>query len=907
MAGREPHFDTLDPFYDALEARGERPALIAFTRAGRRQWSYAELARDSSALANGLQAQGVQPGDTVGLFAGDRPEWILAALGVLRAGAVPVPIDVQLGEQALRHVLADSGVQRVFTEQARAEKLRAAAPTALSLHLLDGPEDGPDAWRALLERGAPRRIPARGDDPAVLFYTSGTTGPPKGVPLSHRNIGFQLETLITAGLVTETDRVLLPLPLHHVYPFVCGMLTPLALGLPLIIPQAMTGPQIMRALSEGEASLLIGVPRLYGAVIAGIEAKAAGSGRLAAAALHGAIGLAATLRRRFGWRIGRYLFASLHRRVGPRLRVLASGGAPLPPDLAYRLEGLGWQLAAGYGLTETSPLLTLNPPGRGKLQSVGKPVPGIELRIAPTDRASAAGEAGAGEIQARGPGVFSGYRNLPEKTAEVFTADGWFRTEDLGRLDADGYCYVLGRVSTLIVTPGGENVQPEAVEESYAQSTAIREIGVLQEDGRLVGLVVAAPETLRAGQPEQTVRTALQDHAGRLPSYQRIADFALTPAPLPRTRLGKIQRHLLRERYAEAKQGRGPAASAGPMPIEEMAVEDRVLLEHPVARLVWDWLGRRYPEQRLTPDTSPELDLGIDSMEWLNLTMEISQTGGVELDEEAIARVQSVRDLLQEVSAAAEREGEPTDPIEDPQASLPAGQHRWVAPLGPAAQRASQALYGLNRRIFRRPFQLEVRGLEGIPEGQFVLSPIHQSVLDPFVLAAALDWAHLERTYWAGWTGLVFNNPLKRALARLARAVPVDPKRGFISSLALGAALLQRGDNLVWFPEGQRSPDGHLQPFKPGLGLLLARYPVPVVPVIIRGTRAAMPPGSRRPHRHPVTVEFSEALDPRQLAESGRGQEPHERILAALQARTAALLEAGATPAGAHKPRRRRA
>lgn len=899
MAGRETRFDTLKPFLDGLESGGERPALLAFRRGGRDTWSYAELGRRSAELAHGLQARGVRPGDTIGLFAGDRPEWIVACLGILRAGAVPVPIDVQLGEQALRHVLADSGLGRVFTEQARVERLRSLAPAPLSAWLLDGAGKEEQDWRALCRPGPPTPVDFRAEDPAVLFYTSGTTGPPKGVPLSHRNIGFQLETLIAARLVTETDRVLLPLPLHHVYPFVCGMLTPLALGLPLIIPQALTGPQIMRALGEGEATLLIGVPRLYAALLSGIEAKAAARGRIAALALRGAIGFAGALRRRLGWRVGRYLFASLHRRVGPRLRVLASGGAPLPPDLAYRLEGLGWRLAAGYGLTETSPLLTLNPPGRGKLESVGRAVPGTQLRVATATDAPK----GAGEIQARGPGVFAGYRNLPDKSAEAFTADGWFRTEDLGRVDAEGYWYVLGRVSTLIVTPGGENVQPEQVEEVYADSPAIREIGVLQDGERLVALIVAESGAARDAHPEQTVRAALQAAGRHLPSYQRVVDFALSPTPLPRTRLGKIQRHLLRERYTQAREGRPAASVPGPMAIEDMAVEDRVLLEGGAPRLVWDWLTRRYPGQRLTPDTSPELDLGVDSIEWLNLSLEIGQRAGVELGEEAIARVQSVRDLLREV-AADEGAGTPADPLAAPASGLTDRKARWIAPLSRPARRASRTLHRLERGLVGRAFRLTVQGREHLPPGQFVLYPNHQSLLDPFVLAAALDWEHLEHTYWAGWTGMVFNNPVKRALARLARAVPIDPQHGFVTGLALSAAVLQRGESLIWFPEGQRSPDGHLQAFKPGLGLLLARYPVPAVPVIIRGTRRALPPGSLRPQFTPVAVEFGEPLDPRRLAQTGPGEEAHERILAALQARTGELLEAGDAPAGSRARRR---
>jgi long-chain acyl-CoA synthetase len=266
---------------------------------------------------------------------------------MISAGAVVVPLDAQLGDEALGHVLEDSGARHVFTTAEEAGRLENVdTGSALTTILLDVGEEDRRSWRYLLTDEDVGLPPGGPGDVAALFYTSGTTGAAKGVPLSHANLVFQIDTLLGADLVSEEDSVLLPLPLHHVYPFVMGMLTPLAAGLPIVLPQSLAGPQLVRALSEGEATLIVGVPRLYGALYSGIEARVGSSGRFAAILFKWGIELCAKLRRLTGLDVGR---VALRKRFGPRLRVLASGGAALDPDLAEKLEGLSHRRAMRRG------------------------------------------------------------------------------------------------------------------------------------------------------------------------------------------------------------------------------------------------------------------------------------------------------------------------------------------------------------------------------------------------------------------------------------------------------------------------------------------------------------------------------------------------------------------------------
>jgi long-chain acyl-CoA synthetase len=880
---------------EALDRYGEQSALIAFDKDGAQRTSYAELDALSGRFATGLIERGIGRGDRLALLAPSSLEWIAAFLGIIRAGATPVPLDVQFDDDALLHVLDDSRPRWILAsakQAARLDKLGLDQPP--DIFLLDD-QQRPQSWQHVLA-DTPTQLPETSpEDEAVLFYTSGTTGPPKGVPLTHRNIAIQLDVLLNADLVNDGDCLLLPLPLHHVYPLVVGLLTPLARGLSIVLPFSLTGPQMVRALNEGGVTIVIGVPRLYRALVDGIVEKAESSGRIAKASFRLATGVSSWLRRRLGMRAGKRLLRPLHRQFGARLRVVASGGSPLDDELAWKLEALGWQVAIGYGLTETSPLLTINPPGKAKIGSVGRAIEHVELRIEHGDDAD--GDPGTdrspGEILARGPSVFGGYRNLPDKTDQVLTDDGWFHTGDLGFLDDDGFLYITGRKGTMIVTESGENVQPDEVENAYAKHSAIREIGVLGQDGQLVALIVPERGEVGGGDLAQAIEQAVGAQSRDLPSYQRLAEFRLTRESLPRTRLGKIQRHKLGERFRQAAEdGDGDDQAASPVAIEEMNSEDQTLLDDPTARKTWQLLGRKYADRRLTPDTNVRLDLKIDSLEWMNLSLAIRRHASVEIDEEAIGRIETVRDLLAEVTeaTAADEAIDEISPLDDPEAALSEDQRRYLQPHGRLAALLARGIFALNRWLMRLVFRLRVEGAERLPDAPIVIAPNHASYLDAPAIAAALPWQRLRQTYWGGWTGTMFANVFMRLFSRLTHVVPVDPQRGVKSSLAFGAAVITRGHDLVWFPEGERSTDGKLQPFRSGIGLLLEHHRTRVVPAVIDGAHEALPPGRWLPRPRKIRVTFGQPLDVGALMKDGDDEEMSERITTALQNAVAATM-----------------
>ncbi len=879
---------TLHDLIDRLGERGGHPALVAFA-GGERRWTYRELADQVGRLAAGLAGRGVERGSTVVVFAANAPEWVIATLALVRLGAVPVPLDVRLGKRQLAHCLADSEARFACTTADALPALLAShpAPEALVPISLDrdrpATDGGGDAprfahwWRDLLADAVTALPPAAPDDTALLFYTSGTTGAPKGVPLTHRNLVHNVAGLLAGEIVEGPERVLQPLPLHHVYPFTVGLLVPLAIGSTVVLPAGISGSEIQAALRDGRVTVVMGVPRLYQALLEAIRRRVGAAGTRARA-FAAVLRLCRRVRERTGVNPGRLVFRPLHRRLAPDLRLLVAGGSRLDPDLAGDLEGLGWDVLTGYGLTETSPIVAFNAPRQKNLRSVGRPLRGLTVDIR-----KLADKAG-GEITVKGPSVFAGYRHLEEETARSFTADGFFRTGDIGELDAAGFLFVTARVKETIVLAAGENIYPEEVEAAFLASDLVAEAAVLEHEGRLALLVVADPKGLRArGAADATpaIEQEVKRISAGLPSYQRIARIIVTRESLPRTTLGKLRRHELGALVERAEQGLPPPEGA-----EELSAADESLLRDPRAGRTWAWLKERYPDRRFTPDASLFTDVGIDSLDWVGVSLELEREIGVRLEGAAIERIETVRDLLEAVQVAAAGDGgEP--------AALTPEQALWLADPGPFGRGMARLAGGVGTFLVRTLCRLEVEGLEHLPaDGPFVLAPNHTSYLDPAVVMAALPPAVRRRVHWAGDEGVMFGSASRRAFSRLFNVFPVGALQAR-SALAFGRAILERGHVLTWFPEGRRSVDGTLLPFEAGIGQLAELAPAPIVPVHIRGAHEVWPVGRKWPRPHPVRVRFGRPLDPGGVA-AADGEDRRRRIAATLHAAVAGLARSSA-------------
>lgn len=864
----------------ALAARGDAAAVLTMRGEVAMPTAAAALAQDVERLATGLIAAGIARGERVAIHAPNSAEWIAVRLAIGAAGALPLAIDDLTETEVGARIAEAADCRWIFASAAHAAGI--PSREGLRVVVVDRPE-APEGWHAL-RAAAPGPLPDLGpEEDALIVATSGTTGAPKLFALTHANLTTNLEGVLATGLIGAGDRMMLPLPLHHVYPFLVGLMTPLAAGATIILPEAVTGPQIIQALKAGRATIMAGVPRLYVALLAGLQARVAGRGRIAAMVFAALLELATSLRKG-GVDVGRWLFASLHGQMAPDLRLMVSGGAKLDPDATWMLEALGWKVASGYGLAETASLFTGNTPRQQRIGSEGRPIAaGSEVRIDAPDAL------GIGEILLRGPNVFAGYLDNPEANAAAFTADGWFRTGDLGRLDTDGYLYVTGRSKELIVLGGGKNVAPEEVEAIYGADPVVKEVAVLERDGALVAIVLpdlAAVRATGSTRVEDVLRVALAAAAQGLPSYQRLAGYVVARDPLPRTRLGKVRRFLLPTLYEELLSGRAPREAA---PLSE---EDAALIAAPGAAEVWAILSARYAGKPLSPEANPSLDLGIDSLEWISLALEIESRIGLRLTEEEMADMGSVRALLQRAVAAGGVAPAPRRSAEEAAAEAARATTPPSALLGPLRWLGWATARGIGRLMF----DLRATGADQVPPSSpFVIVANHVSDLDPGLVAAALPFGASRRLWWSGAVERLFGNALARGFAHTFQVFPVDERQPG-QAVTMARAVLERGNGLVWFPESWRSPDGRLQRFLPGIGFVLdGLSDVVILPAHIAGAFEAMPRDAHLPRRHPVRVTFGAPVRLGDLvAPEGDARRRAEQIAEALQARVAALAPAAA-------------
>lgn len=855
-----------------VAARGQHPAVAVCDTDGLTICGSETLARRAIAVAHSLLQRQMNRGEPIALWAPNSSDWVATALGIMASGAVLVPVDDLIDEEQLAAMLRWNGVRRVFSS---AHHIAAAADMLRALGVIaEAVEQQSGADRTSFD-GLP--IPGA-EDAAILSWTSGTTGAPKGFLLSYRNIGTNVAALTELQIVRRDDRVLLPLPLHHAYPFVVGMLTPLAIGAPLVLPADTTGPAITHALRVGQITTIVGVPRLYEAILGAIHARISSHGRLLRCAWWLLMRASVRVQRGTGARTGVLWFAGVRHSIAPHLRLLVSGGAKLAADTAERLEALGWTVLSGYGLAETASLFTGNLPEDRCLASAGKPLADGEIRITAPD------QEGFGEIELRGSSITKGYLNNPEANRTSFTSDGWFRTGDLGFVDRRGFLHVTGRSKEVLVLGGGKKANPEDLELYYSATPQIREIAILEHEGRLVALVQPDPARVRAMGTlnlREGIRVALAERAQGLPGWQHLSGFALTDHPLPRTRLGKYRRFLLPELYQRALVG---GAQREP---RQLTAEDHILLQDPTANAVWALLQDRYPGQILDPDVNLSLELNVDSFTWMELTITLQDRYGIQLSEPDISAIETIRDLLRccAPKALQTSKSKPTIGVDEDQIGL------WLTPTGPMLTLLGLLLYGANWLIMRGLFRLRVSGIENLPQGgAFVIAPNHASYLDPFAIAAALPLARARHVYWAAFVTLLFSTGLRRLFSRAAHVFPVDERRPD-RAIATATQALRAHKAVVWFPEGWRSPDGELQRFLPGIGEVLLRSDSTVIPSYICGTFAAWPRGRQLPRLRQLSVRFGRPERADTLRVAGEEGTAEEVVAAALRQRVLAIAE----------------
>jgi len=558
---------------------------------GESYWTltYGELAEHVASLGNALLALGVGQGARVGLISENRSEWVVTYLAASCAGAVIVPYDVLLKSDELAAIMRASEAKIVFTSAEYLEKVTkagAAAGTIDTVVLFDAgaekapgaPAGAPARWKyesfaGLVERGRAARGAGRDlyaaadikpDSLAALIFTSGTTGVPKGVMLSHRNLvengdGVQQSTKLGPG-----DNWIIVLPFHHTYPTAMGVFTPLLTGGMITSVPSMKTNVLIGTMKETGATNIPAIPLLIEKIYKGILTNVKARPPVVRVLFKVMFALSSFCFKAFKLRLGKLLFKSVARGLGlEKLKFFISGGGPIAKEIIDGMEALGLNTYQGYGLTETSPVISATCPAHNRPGSVGLPLVNVQVRIDSPD------ENGNGEIVVRGPAVMQGYLGMPEKTREVIDPQGWLHTGDLGRQDSDGYLYITGRLKNIIVTKGGKNIYPEEIENLLLQSPLIQEcvvIGKLDKEGGEYphAIVYPNPDAMKAAEKEagkvftdedarQIIRGEIQKMTAGVAVYKIPHGFEISKEELPKTSSSKVKRFL----FADAKKQAG--------------------------------------------------------------------------------------------------------------------------------------------------------------------------------------------------------------------------------------------------------------------------------------------------------------------------------------------------------------
>lgn len=872
--------------------------------------TYSELGRMAESVGRWLNENRFERGERIGLLADNHPRWVATYLGTIAAGCTIVPLDTALHVDQISKLIKDSGSSALFCDAKHAQAAREAVTGLdVGLILMDPERMGANLaqhrWLTDLPAifaagpGNFQRAPSALDDVASLLYTSGTTADPKGVMLTHANFLGEVEAVFNWVDIGPSDAVLGVLPMFHVLAQMGNLMLPLVKGARVVYLETLNPTELLRALQERNITAFAVVPQFFYLIHQRIFDEVKKRGAIADKVFRNLMRINRALRN-FGINAGRIFFGKIHHTLGAKMRYLITGGSRFDPEIAWDFYALGIDILQAYGLTETAAAVFANPPDDIVIGSVGKALKGIEAKIVEAQPPEGGGPA-AGEVVLRGPVVMKGYWNRPDATAEALR-DGWLYTGDLGYFDAHCNLFLTGRKKEVIVLSNGKNIYPEEVEAHYLKSPYIKELAVIglerkAGEDRLHAVIVPNFDVLRQKKivnAKEVIRFDIESFSQQIASTKRIGSYEIWQEDLPRTTTRKIKRFEVENRVKK-NLGRKLAEDAA-LPSERPLTPDEIAwLEQPdvqkILKIVRD-AARGAPEN-IRPTHNLELDLGLDSMQRIELLSQIEQELGGALEESRMAEIYTVRDLVNTVLERAATGAKAPERAEfSGWKSILAEEPDPATVISLARPKPiSTAFWFLLSRLIQvmalDRFKLRVSGIEKLPhEGPFIMSPNHQSFLDPVVLGSILPAPVFKKVFSIG-TSEIFGQGFMLRLARALRVVVVDPDANLIPAMRAGAYGLRQGRPLIFYPEGERSIDGTPKTFKKGAAILSIHTQVPIVPVAIEGFYDAWPRGKPFQGFKPLKIAFGDPIFP--PPESQASEEAYEKLTAELKARVVAM------------------
>ncbi|NPA51538.1 MAG: AMP-binding protein [Aquificae bacterium] len=759
-------------------------------------------------------------GDKVSIFSENRPQWVYALFSIWERGGIPVPIDFMSTPQEVTYILKDCKPSTIFCSKTTEKVLKEAIlPLDYKPNIIIF-EDVKNL--NLHSYPSPKR---KKEDPALILYTSGTTGTPKGVVLTFDNLLSNIEGILEVKIASKEDKTLAILPFHHSYPLMVSLLIPIYLGATIIFLEKLSADEILEKMNRYKVSILIGVPRLYSLFHRNIFSKI--DKKLTTRYLFKTVKIINSKK------LSKLVFKKVHNVFGGNIKYFVSGGAKLDIEIAKDLSALGFNIIEGYGLTETSPIVTFNPPEKIKLGSVGKPIKDVYIKLE------------NGEVLVKGRNVMKGYYNRPEDTAKVLK-NGWLYTGDLGYIDNEGYLFITGRKKEIIVLPNGKNINPEEIEQKILKiSDLVKEVGVIQENGKLVAIIYPNLEKLKEKKIlnlKETLKWEVIDVYNRkVPDYKRIYKFYIVKTELPKTRIGKLKRFLLPKLLESEKTKR------------LTHIKEPDFKEY---KIIKDYL-KRITKKEVYPNSHLEIDLGLDSLEKVEFITFLEKTFGVDISDEELSKYETVEEIALF--------------IKNKKTKLETVDTDWSKVLKenitmeiPQRRYSLLAIKYITKPVFKLYFRLEVKGVENLPSSSFIIAPNHQSYLDGFLIISSLPNHILKDLYFLAEEKFFPPNTIKGKIGTFFHIVTINVNKNLKVSLQNTAYLLRKGKKVVIFPEGARTRTGELLEFKPFFAILSKELNLPVIPLTIKGAFEALPIDSKFPKPRKIQLIYSKPIYPKE-------------------------------------------
>ena len=795
---------------------------------GEQKISYADVIKYVNYYSEFLD---ITKGDRSALMMENRPESIFSFFSIWDKKGIAISLDAGYTVDQLAYVLGDSTPKYLFVSN-KTKKVAEEANSKLNniIKIINVDELVLPAEYKIKKEEFENDS---NDDVAVIVYTSGTTGNPKGVMITYENIKTNMEGVRAVDLVNETDVILAMLPYHHIMPLCFTLILPMYMGVPIVLLTEISSSSLLKTLQENRVTVILGVPRVWEMLDKAIMIKINESSL--------AKFMFKMAEKINSMAIRKMLFSKVHKQFGGHIRLMVSGGAKIDKNILEDFRTMGFCAIQGYGMTETAPIIAFNVPGRERSDSAGEVIPNVEVKIADD-----------GEILVKGKNVMKGYYNNEKATEEAFDKDGWFHTGDLGRMDGK-YLIIIGRKKEMIVLPNGKNIDPNDIENEIIKNTdLIKEIAVTEYKEQLLAIIYPDFQQIEAKKivniKDAIKWEVIDKYNVTAPNYKKIHDIKIVKKELPKTRIGKIRRFMLKDLIEDKDD------------VIEQKEEKKAIVVPPEMKEKFDIINKYIDERyhkAIDLDSHIELDLGFDSLDIVEFMNFLNETFGINLVEQDFVENKTISAIIKLVNEKAGKFVEKIDKNENLKKIIESDSDVKL----PKDARYAKFLRVILGPFFRFYFKYKCIDKENIKDGAGIIVGNHQSYLDGFMVNNVFTTKEMNDNYYIA-TALHFKSKTMKYLANHGNIILVDANRNLKNTLQAAAKVLKNNKKLIIFPEGARTRDGQLHEFKKTFAILAKDLNVPIYPFVLKGAYEAFPYNKKFPKRNNVSVQFLERIEP---------------------------------------------